>query len=397
MAEGPPVIIFGAHIAALGVLRVLTRHGVTCYVADDTSDIISRSRWRRALEPTLAETTDSAIVAEYLEGLSVPSAVIIACSDRWSLGLSGIPHSLRQRFPSSLPERNAIEQFVDKDKFRALVERLGIPHPRAIPLRTVDDLDLATDAELTSGFLKPTDSPRHKVHFHTKGAFVDSRESASRIVERGAKVGIEFMLQEWIPGPMGATILIDGFFDRTGTIVAMLARRRIRMNPPRIGNTVSAVTIPLEEVEEPIGALRRLFADVGYRGVFNAEFKRDERDGTYKIIEINARPAWFIGTIASIGVDLPWMNYLDAQDLPVPAPPPYRAGRYTLYELQDAAAMIRSVRSRRRPLGPILGPWLRGDRAMFWWRDPGPAIGGAGRAVGRRVLGAFGRARPTAS
>ncbi len=45
------------------------------------------------------------------------------------------------------------------------------------------------------------------------------------------------MLQEWIPGNMSKTILIDGFVDREGTIKTIVARRRVRMDPPRIANT----------------------------------------------------------------------------------------------------------------------------------------------------------------
>ena len=30
----------------------------------------------------------------------------------------------------------------------------------------------------------------------------------------------------------------------------------------------------------------------GYTGIFDAEFKRDPRDGVYKMIEINARSWW---------------------------------------------------------------------------------------------------------
>ena len=54
--EQPPVLIFGSHLAALGVLRVLARRGIPAYVADDTSNVITRSRWYRAADRTLRET-----------------------------------------------------------------------------------------------------------------------------------------------------------------------------------------------------------------------------------------------------------------------------------------------------------------------------------------------------
>jgi predicted ATP-grasp superfamily ATP-dependent carboligase len=386
-ATGPrPVLIFGAHLAALGVLRVLARHGIPAFVADQTTNVIVRSRWYRPAERTLAETSDPAVLADYLRSLALPGAVLIACSDRWALAVAGLPADLRERFPASIAPHASIEQFVDKDRFRALVDRLDIPRPRTLPVREPADLDLASDADLAVSFLKPTESQAHNRRFRTKGFFVESREEAAQLVEQARAAGITFMLQEWIPGDMSKTVIIDGFVDRHGEVRAMLARRRVRMDPPRLANTSSDVTIPLEEVAACLPAVRTLLQATAYRGIFMIEFKYDERDGLFKIIELNARPFWLIGHIERAGVDLPWLSYLDAQRLDVPTSGAYQVGRYGMYEILDAAAIGRAIRSRRRPEGAVVKPWLVGDKALFWWSDPMPALGGLGQSV-RRKLG----------
>ncbi len=386
-----PVLIFGPHITALGVLRQLARRGIQGYVADATSNIIVRSRWYRPTEPTLPETSDSEALAGFLRSLDIPRAVLIPCSDQWTLAVAGLPPDLRERFPASVPPREAVEQFVDKDRFRMLVDGLGIPHPRSLPIGDPADLDRATDDELSNGFLKPTESFRHNRRFGTKGFFVHSRQEAVELVEQGSAAGITFMLQDWIPGNMSKTVLIDGFIDRAGALKALVARRRVRMDPPMIANTSSDVTIPLGQVSECIEVVRRLLGTVDYRGIFNVEFKFDERDGHFKIIEVNPRPTWYVGHIARSGVDLPGMSYLDAQGLPVTAAGSYQVGRYGLYEILDAAALLRAWRSLRRPEGAVLRPWLTGDHVLFWWSDPMPALADvsqtfrrkAGRTVGR--------------
>ena len=390
-----PVLIFGAHLAALGVLRVLARHGIPTYVVDDTTNVIVRSRWYRPAERTLAETSDPAVLAEYLGSLELPRAVLIACSDQWALAVSGLPAELRERFPASIAPHAAIEQFVDKDRFRGLVDRLGIPRPKTIPIREPADLELASDEDLAVGFLKPTESHLNNRHFKTKGFFVESREDAERRVARARAAGITFMLQEWIPGDESKTVIIDGFVDRHGDVRALHARRRVRMDPPRLANTSCDVTIPLTELDACMPAVRTLLEATDYRGIFMIEFKFDERDGLFKIIELNARPFWLIGHVERAGVDLPLMSYLDAQELPVPAPPPYQVGRYGMYEILDATAILRAWRHLRRPAGSVLRPWLRGDRALFWFRDPMPALGGIGQSVGRRVERVLERIRRT--
>lgn len=392
-APPDPVLIFGAHIAALGVLRVFARRGIPAYVVDDTSNVIVRSRWYRSPGRTLAESSDSDALARYLESLPFPRAVLIPCSDQWALAVAGLPAALRERFRASVSPREAVEQFVDKDRFRALVDRLDLPRPRTLLVREPGDLDRATDEDLANGFLKPTESHRHNRRFGTKGFFVESRDAATRLVEQASAAGITFMLQEWIPGKPGRTFLIDGFVDRAGEIRAMVARRRVRMDPPRLANTCSDVTIPIADVADCLPALRTILAATDFRGIFNIEFKLDDRDGQFKVIEVNPRPFWLIGHIERTGVDLPWMAYLDAQGLPIPEPAPYQIGRYGMYEIPDATAILRAWTSLRRPEGPVFASWGRGDRALFWWRDPLPAVSGVWQIVARRVGRVLGRFR----
>jgi predicted ATP-grasp superfamily ATP-dependent carboligase len=378
-----PALIFGGNIGPLGVLRRLSRRGVPCYVADRTDDLITGSRYYRPAPQTLEETSDSLVLAEYLRSLDLERAVLIGASDRWAIAVAGVPDDLRERFMISAPNRETVEQFVDKDRFREVVERVGIPSPRSLHLDGPDDLDRLTDAELERGFLKPTISQLHRTRLGTKGWFITSRQEARRVIDLAGASGSAFIYQEWIPGPMEATILFDGFMDRHGEIRGVVARRRLRVQPAGIGNTVSSVTIPLDEVADGLASLRRLLGAVAYRGAFNVEFKRDPADGQLKVLEVNPRPAWYAGTMFGSGVDIAWMVYLDAQGVPVPDQTEYRVGRYQVVEPQDLRAILGSFRSRSWPHGSILGPWLRGDHTHFWWSDPFPAFKGVTRVVGR--------------
>jgi D-aspartate ligase len=384
-----PAMILGKHITGLGALRTLARRGLETYGLEATDDIITRSRWYRPAEARLAETTDSETLDRFLSGLSIERAVLITASDRWTLAAAGLPDATRRRFPVSLGSRDTVERFIDKDRFRDLLATLPIPAPRSRPIAAPEDIERASDEELESAFLKPTDSQAHRWLFGTKGAFIPSRDWAVRHVAEAAKGGVQFMLQEWVPGGSSQTVLLDGFVDRTGEIRGLMARRRIRNDPPQLANTSCDVTIPLHEVEGAVASVRTLLGAVPHRGVFNAEFKYDARDGLFKIIEVNTRLFWFNAHCAKAGLDLPWMSYLDAQELPVPTVGSYQVGRYGLYGPPDGAAIVRALASRRRPSGPVLRPWLLGDHAAFWWNDPVPGLIDAWYVVRRRLGDAF--------
>ncbi len=312
-----PALILGSHLTGLGVLRLLAPRGVPTYGVDATHDMMTRSRWYRPAPRRMEETHDSERLAAYLDSLPLARAVLIPCSDAWARAVSGLPEEIRERFPASVPSRSSVEELVDKDRFRALSANLDLPRPRGLLLRDDDDLATVSDSEIRSGFLKPTDSQRFSARFGMKGFWARDRAEASRLISGGQEtLASVLMLQEWIPGAASQIVNMDGFVDRNGVLVALLARRRIRIDPPRLGNASAAVTVPLDDVPEAVAGTRKIIEAVAYRGVFSAEFKLDARDGHYKVIEVNARPYWHIALTAAAGLDLAWMSYLDALGVP---------------------------------------------------------------------------------
>ena len=69
---------------------------------------------------------------------------------------------------------------------------------------------------------------------------------------------------------------------------------------------------------------------------------------------------------------------------PVPAIGAYRPGRYGMYEVVDAKAILAALREGRAPGGSVLRSWLGGDRALFWFSDPKPAVHQLRQAIANR-------------
>ena len=161
--------------------------------------------------------------------------------------------------------------------------------------------------------LKPISSVEFARKFGIKGHFVKCQEQA---IELSAQLEFPILLQEYIPGPPDAGYFIEGFFDRTGELRALLARRRLRMHPAILGNSSLTESVPLKEVGSAINPFLAMLGSVHYRGMFSAEFKFDERSGQFKLLEVNARAWWYVGFAAHCGVDLCQMSYRDALQLP---------------------------------------------------------------------------------
>ena len=186
-------------------------------------------------------------------------------------------------------------------------------------------------------FLKPRGSQEFARRYKVKAFSVKNREEGLRALERAFSDEFSMVLQEYIPGPATAHDFVEGFVDRKGRM-SYIARQRLRMYPPEFGNSTFAVSVPPEKVRQAAESLERLLARTGFRGAFGTEFKYDERDGQFKLLEINARPWWYVDFAEYIGVPVCQMAYQDALGYDVEPVREYRTGEYCVHISQDFLA-----------------------------------------------------------
>lgn len=135
----------------------------------------------------------------------------------------------------------------------------------------------------------------------------------------------------------------------------------------------------------------RLIERVGLLGYFNAEFKYDERDRTYKFIEVNARIWQQISIGQEIGLHFPMLQYLDLTGQALPDSVAVPDGIKWIDPFPDFESFVAAEGSRAslRRLPSLLRQWrgsIRGARnfALFCSDDLGPAWRQLG--YGRQVL-----------
>jgi predicted ATP-grasp superfamily ATP-dependent carboligase len=373
-----PVVVLSGGVTALGVMRAFGRRGITTYVHPDTPEYIRHSRWYRPL-PTGKHTQyggpHSAVsLRDALERSGIEQAFLCACSDDWNRAVAELAGLSGDRFLSVVPTPAALDQLQDKGHLAALLQRVGVPMPLTRLVRGEDDVaDLPQSSE-TFYFLKPTDSQRFLAQFGTKGMRVPTPADARRRLREVVAAGLSVVLQEYIPGSSAEHYFIDGYISRSGEAMALFARRRLRIYPPDFGNSTAMISVPLAHVEQAVDSVRRVLGAVDYHGIFSAEFKRDARDGLFKLLEVNTRPWWFVDFAVRCGVDVCRMAYEDAQGLPVTPPSDYRIGATCVFPYYDFFAVQPMLDDGRitwmrwmREIAPALQP-------VGCWDDPIPGV-----------------------
>jgi D-aspartate ligase len=376
------VLVLGSGVTVLGVLRTLSEVS-DLVTLPDIDRVTRRSRWYRPGPRALSGIKPDAL-AKCLESLPVPT-VLMPCSDLWARTVAALPAEVRIRYPASVAPVEALELLVDKARFGAALDRLELPHPATRLMKSEQDLDVVSETELQNSFLKPVHSQQFFARFGVKAFRVADKSDAQDRLRDCIGAGFQMMLQEYIPGPPTNHYFIDGFVDRDGVVRALFARRRLRMSPPDFGNSTLMISVPVRDTGDAAATLRTLFADIGYRGIFSAEFKRDRGNGAFNLIEVNARPWWYVEFAARCGVNVCKLAIRDALGDPVESILEYAVGRRCVFPYYDLQAVRTEMSAGRLGLLEWARSWLGPYQPIFRWSDPLPAVGEVAALIGARI------------
>jgi D-aspartate ligase len=295
------LIVGGAH-GALALARSLGRHGIpVCFLTDD-HPIARHSRYTERSFAWDGPGQEGAV--EYLKDLArhqqLEGWVLIAAGDAELRTLSQHHADLSTVFRVAVPPWETVRWTHDKRLTYERAAALGIDYPRCYNPRDLQELT-ALDCRFPV-VLKPTVREERNDFTRAKAWRVDDRAALlARYQQAAAMVGERaIVLQELIPGGGSAQFSYAAVWHG-GAPVASLVARRTRQYPIDFGYTSTFVeTVEQKDVEE---AACRFLQSINYSGLVEVEFKRDHRDGRYKLLDVNAR-AWTWNGLGSIaGVD----------------------------------------------------------------------------------------------
>ena len=385
MTQKVPVLVFGTGLTVLGAMRLLHRSRTPFWVVGDGGELAGRSRWFRTAPPSTSGADPAKDLAGYLSGLPVERAVLLPCSDAWVQRVAAALARVGPRFVASVSAPETLERLVDKWHLAEILQELRLPHPRTVAIAATQDPDSVPEEVLKGAFMKPRDSLSFFAKFGVKAFRISSRAELRECLGRLAGTGLEVQLQEYVPGPPSNHYFVDGFRDRTGRVTGTQARRRMRMYPPDFGNSTSFESIPPSDVQPAVDVMTRLLAHLNFRGVFSAEFKRDERDGVFRLIEVNVRPWWYVEFAGRSGMDVTAMVVRDALGETVDPAPPSRAGRRCVYPYYDYFACREGLRDGTLTPGGWLWSWASAEQPVFRWSDPWPALSASAQILWGKV------------
>lgn len=201
-------------------------------------------------------------------------------------------------------------KFQDKYEQYIACEKLGVPYPQTLKIKTINDLT-KLESFLWPVILKPTS--RHDLTTNVFRSLIlqDKQDLDQRVnqLSRFISEGINFLASEIIPGDGSNIYAYTSYRSKKGKILNEWIGKKLSQYPDDFGVFSSASnSAPIKILEQG-----RILADgMDLYGICQSEFKFDSRDNKYKLMEINLRSDMWHRTGNRAGVHIQYTQWLDA-------------------------------------------------------------------------------------
>ncbi len=312
----PGAVVLGGDYQGLGIVRSLGRHGVPVCVVDDELSIAGYSRYSKfhchfdSLKKG-QETVRSLLELGHKRRLF--GWVLFPTRDELVATISQYRDELSAVYRVPTPTWQTVKWLWDKRNTYSLANQLGIPTPKTWYPRSVEDL-----AQIDGHFpvaLKPAIKDHFIYATKAKAWRADNLLELRTLFDKALChiPADEIMIQDFVPGNGTSQFAYCSLF-RGGESVANLTACRRRQHPLEFGRASTYV----ETVDLPLlkDYSHRFLSAIDYYGLVEVEYKRDERDGQYRLLDVNGRTWGYHSIGRRAGVDFPYLLFSDQMNVP---------------------------------------------------------------------------------
>lgn len=187
------------------------------------------------------------------------------------------------------PDKEVSEKLICKSNFYDLLEKIGLAYPKTqmINKDTIEDLSLDGDLFMKAdqyGDFVLLDFPEKQ-----KGYKLTSKKEAKEILKKIYAAGYDgdMIVQTYINGEDGFEYSINGYRAHDGKVSMVLARNIVSDKREMwVGNHIVQVDCHDERIYE---LAQKIVDQIDYKGLFNLDFKIDEKTGEIYALEMNIR------------------------------------------------------------------------------------------------------------
>ena len=218
--------------------------------------------------------------------------LVIGCGDSYVQLAAHLKDQMPKNAIAPYIDGDLLDSLINKEHFYELCDKHGIDHPATF----IYDKSMGHDFTLPWSapyIAKPADSVaywEHEFEGIKKVYICDTWEELLEALDAIYAAGYpdHMILQEFIPGDDTYMRVMTNYSDKNGQVKLMCLGHVLleEHSPHGIGNHAVIIT----EHDEPLAMkIKGLLEALNYTGFSNFDIKYDQRDGKYKLFEINCR------------------------------------------------------------------------------------------------------------
>ena len=377
MANQPPVLILGGSSNALSIARNLSRRGIDVYLSVQYNSCAAYTRYPKKLFVFKDKKQVSDYWHELLIGkpnTSLTGSMIFPCSDDGIEFVARHHAVLQERYVlgDAIPDVHLI--MLNKRSTMEKARDAGIPTPTFAVVESPEDIQKIDPNTLQFPVIV---KPQHSHHFQKafngeKLFFASDAMELQQRLDQVLQKQLKVIVSEMIPGPDTLLGSYYTYLDNNDTPLFHYTKAVVRRYPKNNGQGCYHITRWNPEVAE-LGL--NFFRRMGLKGLGNVEFKKDLRDGQWKLIECNPRFTAAHELLVRCGMPIDWLIYCHLSGRPVPQLDSFTENMTLWYPYRDWRAA-----NELKSLGELTTyGWLRSitkNQVLphFSWSDPLPTI-----------------------
>ena len=311
------VVVLGGGINAMGIVRSFEKTDIPVIVFSWYKDSAMVSRFCKS--GICPNPMDKQSLIDFLIDFGKKQScksILFATSDLFLMPVVEHKEKLSEFYHIPVCDWNILSKLIEKEYLYKFVGGLGIPCPKTINVYNIEDFEVIKRELALPLIIKPSVNINFSRLLGSKAFIIKSEEELEDIISRVSEANLcseKIIVQEYIPGDPTELYTITSYANKEHEITGYSIGHKIRQFPPQTGTIVSGHVVHVEEILEHA---EKFIKATKFYGISNIEFKKDSRDGSYKLMEINPRTGLWNLSVLESGVNLPMQAYNDVLGIP---------------------------------------------------------------------------------
>ena len=372
------VILGSNYYIGLSAIRCLGSMGIHTVAIDysDRDRYGAKSKYcsEKPIAPHYKKDKEGFIkfLKEYAKEEILPP-VLIPCHDAYVEVVDEYLDELKEWYLIPQTEAGLYTRLMNKETLHKFATEKGVAVPETVRLNEDNFYEKIETIIKYPCIVKPVDSSAFVAKFRTKIFKVSNKEELEKALEKARDANLEVIVQRIIPGFDDHMYTFDAYLNRDSKVTHWMTAQKYRQYPINFGASVYTGQKYVPELYD-IGA--KFLEDIKYKGFAEIEFKKDAETGQYYLIEINVRLTNFNHLIYKVGLNIPYITYMEMIGEPLrPEAITYDTNRVFWYAYEDILAIKDYLKTGQLSIAEIIKSLSKPKAYAIWsLDDPGPAL-----------------------